>query len=167
MLGPPRFPSGHWRRYAEALAEPFAQHTKGLATFVGMNMAEMETWFLDDYANAFSQITCQRAIHYLPRDVALGVLRQLRLLLRTDGALFISCSGLGSELGTGYPGEHVPVSERFDCLASEMADKHSIKHPVCLYTEDEFQTLLEEAGFRISKIYASAFGNLKVIATIA
>lgn len=24
VLGPPRFPSGHWRRYAEALAEPFA-----------------------------------------------------------------------------------------------------------------------------------------------
>ncbi len=149
------------------LAMAFVKHTQSRAQFVGMNMANLEAWFLKDYAGAFTQITCQRAIHYLPRKQALQVLVQLRGLLSPGGALFISCSGLRSELGEGYEGQAFPPETRFHTLAAAMAEKHSIKQPVCLYTEEEFQALLEEAGFRITTIYASAFGNIKTIAQVA
>ena len=90
---------------------------------------------------------------------------KLRQALADDGKMFISCSGLESELGNGYEAKAVVPQERFGVLAADMQDKHQIKQPVCLYTQDEFAQMLGEAGWRIDTIYASAFGNIKAIAS--
>lgn len=137
----------------------------GGGTFVGSNMLNIPAQWLASHAQAFSQITCQRAIHYVRREQAVALLIQLRGILADDGKLFISCSGLNSELGDGYDAGSLPAEERFGVLAQDMQDKHQIKQPVCLYSQDEFAQMLNEAGWRIDTIYASAFGNIKVIAS--
>ena len=59
----------------------------------------------------------------------------------------------------------IPAEQRFDVLDGVMQDKHQIKQPVCLYTQNEFAQMLAEAGWRIDTIYASALGNIKAIAS--
>ena len=157
------------------LADAFSEHMAlsqaqygdawGRGDFVGSNMLEIPAAWLDEHAHAFSQITCQRAIHYVRREQAVALLVQLRGVLANEGKLFISCSGLHSELGQGYDAGSLPPDERFGMLAPEMQDKHQIKQPVCLYSQDEFAQMLAQAGWRIDTIYASAFGNIKAIAS--
>ncbi len=135
------------------------------ADFVGCNMLDIPSSWFEHNAGTFSQITCQRAIHYVRREQAVALLKSLGQVLAPGGKLFISCSGLESELGQGYAGAQVPPEERFDVLDPGMQDKHQIKQPVCLYTQDEFAQMLSQAGWRIDTIYASAFGNIKAIAS--
>ena len=137
----------------------------GSADFFGSNMLDIPQEWLDAHAKSFSQITCQRAIHYVRREQAVDILTKLRQALADDGKMFISCSGLESELGNGYDAKAVVPQERFGVLAADMQDKHQIKQPVCLYTQEEFAQMLGEAGWRIDTIYASAFGNIKAIAS--
>lgn len=157
------------------LVDVFTEHMKlsqasygqawGSAEFFGSNMLDIPKEWLDAHTKSFSQITCQRAIHYVRREQAIELLAQLRQVLADDGKMFISCSGLESELGNGYEAGNVAPNERFGLLAQDMQDKHQIKQPVCLYTQDEFAQMLAEAGWRIDTIYASAFGNIKTIAS--
>lgn len=137
----------------------------GGSDFVGSNMLEISASWFEHNAQRFSQITCQRAIHYVRRGQAVALLQSLGQVLAPGGKLFISCSGLESELGQGYVGAEVPAEQRFDVLDGVMQDKHQIKQPVCLYTQNEFAQMLAEAGWRIDTIYASAFGNIKAIAS--
>ena len=71
----------------------------GGSNFLGCNMLEIPQEWLDAHAQSFSQITCQRAIHYIRREQAVELLSKLRQALADDGKMFISCSGLDSELG--------------------------------------------------------------------
>jgi 2-polyprenyl-3-methyl-5-hydroxy-6-metoxy-1,4-benzoquinol methylase len=137
----------------------------GGAQFFGCNMLEIPQEWLDTHAKSFLQITCQRAIHYVPRSQAVMILVKLRGVLADNGKMFISCSGLNSELGQGYEVKLVSSHERFGLLSLDMQNKHQIKQSVCLYTQDEFSQMLREAGWRIDTIYASAFGNIKAVAS--
>jgi hypothetical protein len=80
--------------------------------------------------------------------------------------LFISVSGLGSELGNDYKGKHKQVEYRFCELDSKMAVKHKILSPVCLYYLEEFKNLLLTCNYTIEKIYESEFGNIKAVARL-
>lgn len=111
----------------------------------------------------FDLIIAQRFIHYLPFTEALNVIRLFRHALLPDGKLYISASGLRSELGQNYPAAE-NVTERFAALWPPMANKHGIHDKVCLYEEQDMQALLAAGGMRAEKSYASPFGNLKVIA---
>lgn len=156
------------------LADVFAEHMEvseavygaswGSGDFLSCDMLDIPNNWLESHTKVFSQITCQRAIHYVRRKQAVALLVQLRTTLADEGKIFISCSGLHSELGEGYEGKNIAVQERFSVLASDMQEKHQIKQPVCLYTQEEFSEMLIEAGWRIHTIYASAFGNIKAIA---
>lgn len=112
----------------------------------------------------FDVIVCQRMIHYLPYDTAKAQVIWLRELIAGDGRLFISASGLDSELGNGYAHKALPLYQRFSQLAPEMAEKHSIYPPVCLYRLEDLTQLLEESGWVIECGYVSSFGNIKVVA---
>lgn len=151
---------GHMQSSAQAYGDAW-----GTADFFGCDMLDIPQTWLDDHAKAFSQITCQRAIHYVRREQAVAILSKLRMTLADDGKMFISCSGLESELGEGYAAKVDALPTRFGVLATDMQEKHQIKQPVCLYTQDDFAQMLAEAGWRIDTIYASAFGNIKAIAS--
>jgi 2-polyprenyl-3-methyl-5-hydroxy-6-metoxy-1,4-benzoquinol methylase len=111
----------------------------------------------------FDLIIAQRFIHYLPFPDAVEVIRLFRNALLPDGKLYISASGLRSELGQQYDGAK-DVAERFAALWPPMANKHGIHGKVCLYEEHDMRALLAAGGMRAEKLYASPFGNLKGIA---
>ena len=113
---------------------------------------------------SFHLICCQRAIHYLPWAEAVEVVRQFASLLLPGGKVFLSASGLHSELGNGYAHGSVPVEDRYAPLAQAMADKHGIAGDVCLYDADDLARLLTMAGLTVETIFTSSFGNIKGIA---
>lgn len=152
--------------YEEHMRDQYAgSPTWGSSHFVACDMLDLSQQWLLDSKDCFSQITCQRAIHYVPQEDAIRILKQLRDTVVEDGKLFISCSGLYSELGREYAAGAFPPAERFGYLSEEMQNKHQIKQPVCLYSQYEFIAMLASAGWRICTIYASPFGNIKAIAS--
>jgi len=115
----------------------------------------------DDLGLVFSQ----RFVHYLQYEEAKSVLSTIAEAM-DQGRIYISASGLKTELGEGYPDADTPLQDRFAELEPSMAKKHEIEKPVCLYTSDNMCTLLEEAGFDIIDIYTSSFGNIKAVGEI-
>lgn len=109
-------------------------------------------------------IVCQRAIHYLSFSAAIGVVAQMARLLAPGGRLYLSASGIHSELADGYVGRDAPVEARYARLALAMREKHGIRSPVCLYSEDDLSRLLIAGGFAVESIFSSAFGNIKAVA---
>lgn len=141
--------------------EDFAREFSGTA--VSFRQADLAR-DLAGRREQYDCILCQRTIHYLRWPDALNVCRLFNQALRKGGWLFISASGLGSELGDGYPAAARRPEERFAKLSEENQRKHGIKQPVCLYTVDELAELLMLSEFQIDEAWASAFGNIKIIA---
>ncbi|CAB3754677.1 class I SAM-dependent methyltransferase [Paraburkholderia humisilvae] len=112
----------------------------------------------------FDAIVCQRMIHYLPYGVAIEVVRTLRRALKSGGRLFISASGLHSELGTDYMGDRLPIDRRYELLSNAMVEKHAMMGLICLYSQDELAALLEATGLHVERVFTSAFGNVKAVA---
>jgi cyclopropane fatty-acyl-phospholipid synthase-like methyltransferase len=111
----------------------------------------------------FVAIYSQRMLHYLTYWQAKEMLVSVSRLLNATGRLFLSVSGLESELGDSYPHLNRPVADRFSELSFDIEKKHEIRNPVCLYTAVEFQKLLVSAGLEVTKIWKSEFGNVKAI----
>jgi hypothetical protein len=109
----------------------------------------------------------QRFIHYLKFDEAVALLQLIRERMLSGAKLFLSASGLLSELGEDYSGKSHKISRRFSTLSASMAEKHNIHEPVCLYAPDELATLCQRASFSCDRVYSSAFGNVKGVFTTA
>jgi hypothetical protein len=105
----------------------------------------------------------QRFIHYLRADEAVTLLKVIRANMSAGAKLFMSASGLLSELGDGYAGKSLPLATRYSALAPAMAEKHNIHEPVCLYTQQDLVAICGSASFSCDRVYASAFGNIKGI----
>lgn len=103
----------------------------------------------------------QRVIHYFPYDVALKLLTELRSHVK-DG-LFISVTGIDSDIGDQYLSKDVALEARFSQLTEEGQETFSITEPVCLYTPVEFVELLTKAGFEVEECWTSAFQNSKAV----
>jgi hypothetical protein len=103
----------------------------------------------------------QRFIHYLRFEEAVALLRLLRAQMPPGAGLFLSASGLDSELGANYAGRDRTLSERFAPLAPAPAARHGIAEPVCLYRPAELAALCELASFRPEQVWTSPFGNVK------
>lgn len=106
----------------------------------------------------------QRFIHYLEFEEAQDLISLFATQMKDSGRLYISASGLQTELGDGYPDRDVPLEDRHSELAPGMAKKHDIHDPVCLYTIEDMDRLLTDAGFQVRDIQASNFGNIKAVA---
>lgn len=112
----------------------------------------------------FDAIVCQRMIHYVPYPRAIDVVCNLKSLLRKGGRLYLSASGLHSELGNGYAAANHPLNSRYAALSDEMVARHGINGSVCLYSVADLAHLIELAGMRLERVYTSAFGNIKAVA---
>ena len=110
-------------------------------------------------------VVCQRTIHYLRYPDALDALRTLRAICAAGAMLYLSASGLDSELGDGYEAASVDVSDRFAPLRPDRAAAHNIRPPVCLYRECELASLVREAGWKVQQAFRSDFGNVKLVAS--
>jgi len=109
----------------------------------------------------FSVVLCQRTIHYLRYAEAVLFLKAVRA--QTTDKLFISVTGIGSLIGDVYPGKEVDIAERFCVLSDLGKDMFSIQEPVCLYSQEEFESLLQSAGWIVEECWVSAFGNIKAV----
>lgn len=109
----------------------------------------------------FDVVSFQRAVHYVRYAEAVEILTKLRNFMSESGRLFVSASGMGSELGIGYEGSSEEVSRRFFPLSDDASSKHGIEGAVCLYSEDEVKRLADEAGYSALRVYSSPFGNVK------
>ncbi len=114
----------------------------------------------------YDAIICQRAIHYLRYAEAIAAVRAWTHYLKPGGRVFLSASGLNSELGHRYPHRDRPVAERYAYLASDMAHRHAIQQPVCLYEAMDLVDLLHAAGLGVADIFLSPFGNVKAMGFI-
>ena len=130
--------------------------------FIKCDIRYTSEYLSGDYHYFYSQ----RAFHYIDYKDSEKLLNTLRqhFVRNFKGKLFISVSGIGSELGEGYEDKNKPVQYRFCKLSKEMRDKHKIMLPVCLFSLDEFRDLLLKCKYSFDKIYASDFGNIKAIA---
>ena len=137
----------------------------GRVTFVQQDMRSLDKLYnsLELLADV---IICQRAIHYLPFPDAIGVISGIKKLLAPDGRLYLSASGIHSELGEGYAGREfdLSLSDRYGELSPAMRDKHGIHGPVCLYSEEDMAKLLINGGLVPEIIFSSKFGNIKAVA---
>lgn len=137
------------------------------ATFIQLDLRNMAPARATLPLSPFDVVVCQRTIHYLKASEAVPLLFALASrYMAAGGRLYISASGMASELATGYPDRDAPLHRRYAELSLEMQQKHGILGPVCLYRETELADMVEAAGFRILDASNSAFGNAKVAAEL-
>ena len=115
----------------------------------------------EDFPPVVGLAYSQRFIHHLRFEEASRLLAMLALRLCAKGRLFISASGLESELGAGYAHLANPVEQRFSPLAANMQEKHRVREAVCLYTVSELEQSVVTHGFTAIRTWTSPFGNVK------
>ncbi|MCY4155399.1 MAG: hypothetical protein OXD47_01975 [Gammaproteobacteria bacterium] len=104
-------------------------------------------------------IYSQRFLHYIRFHQAVKLIRSVTDRADSCG-VYLSISGLSSELGFGY--FRAPLENRFGYLSKEMAHKHNIHQKVCLYDMDDAQLLMVLCGLTITRLWLSDFGNIKI-----
>jgi SAM-dependent methyltransferase len=139
-------------------------------TFIQTDIRELAN---TEEVSGVTDVVTQRTLHYLEYTEARKLLRFLHKAVlqknstinRTilSGKLFVSVSGIDSDLGNGYVGKNTRIEDRFFPLPPAQADIFGVQSPICLYTESEFRNLLEEAGWQIDELWVSAFKNLKAV----
>lgn len=139
----------------------------GVAAWVSYFKADLRRLDEQIADREFDIICCQRAIHYLTWHEAVPAVGRLALLLKPGGRLYLSASGIDSELGVGYSGRELALPERYVPLSEAMAKKHSIEGPVCLYSLEDLKALFLAAGLVPLDVFASPFRNVKGVASRA
>lgn len=151
-------------------SKEFSQHTqdsRGRKHFIQLDLREddfSQKIFEASETSSFDVIVFQRTIHYFPHAEALIILCRIVDMLSKNGRLYISASGLLSELATGYPHAKTPLSERYCELSELMQKKHGILGPVCLYNQNDLAKLCSDAGLDVIEAQESSFGNIKIVA---
>jgi hypothetical protein len=135
----------------------FGHNTDQLQFLMG-DMQQLATLVAEQ---TFDIALCQRTIHYLSHKAARESLRTVRSLVKEK--LFISVTGTGSLIGEVYPAAALPIEDRFAELSDLGKDMFSIREPVCLYSQAEFVSLLQSAGWAVDECWMSAFGNIKAV----
>jgi hypothetical protein len=105
----------------------------------------------------------QRFIHYLRYEEACCFLGSVFHSMMNGGRLFLSASGLNSELRYEYAAGDQPFERRFGPLEPRLAEKHQIHEDICLYTEGDLRQLAAACGFDWIDVWSSSFGNVKGI----
>lgn len=120
----------------------------------------------DDLPDDISLLHSQRFIHYLTFEEARDLCTLLADRMAPSGRVFISASGLYSELGDDYPDRDVALEDRYSELSPTMAERHDIRDQVCLYSKADMERLLTDSGFRVREFLPSDFGNIKATAEL-
>ncbi len=121
---------------------------------------------VDDWPQTVCCVYSQRMLSFLPYADALQLLVTLRDRAVPCAQFFISVGGLDTELGVDYPDADKPVEGRFERLSPAAAKKCEIYSHQCLYRANDLKQLAEAAGLPVVKLWSSAFGNIKLIASV-
>ena len=110
-------------------------------------------------SSSYTVIVLQRIIHYMPYRAAVMVLK--KCLERSECGIYVSFSGLESEIAKHYAHKDFPIENRFAVLSEVGQQTFSITEPLCLYSKDDVQCLITELDCRCEYFRTSAFGNHK------
>ncbi len=102
----------------------------------------------------------QRTLHYIRYDELCALLSSL-IEFKLPIYFYLSFSGMNSELSIGY--QKASLKNRFSYLSDEMAVKHDIHEPVCLYYPEDIYQLASLNNLKVEKLWVSEFGNVKTI----
>lgn len=148
--------------YHTAIAE---RNTSLLAT-------RQEILFVHDSAQAmlkrdsviYDYLVLQRVMHYLPYAEAVELLTAAR---DRSSQLYLSVTGVESAIGHQHPLREAALCKRFTHLPATAQTTFSLSAPLCVYTQVEFRDVLVTSGWCVERLWTSAFGNHKAIATSA
>jgi hypothetical protein len=128
---------------------------------VSFIQADIKTLPKVGFPGEATDIVLQRTLHYLRYTEALELLEYVHR--HTSGTLFISVTGIHSDIGEYLEIQNQPLEGRWSLVTDEGQLKFGITKPVCLYTEKEFEGLLLQAGWKVDELWVSAFNNLKAV----
>lgn len=151
---------------ANVYALDINDHTSELDTVlrtgkVSFVVADMRTLPASYLSRSYDACVIQRSLHYIPQPDAVHLLHQLRTLV--TGALYLSVTGMETDIAKYYSATDTPLAERFATLRAPGDDFFSITAPLCLYRKEEIIATITEAEWQIDKFWTSAFGNHKLI----
>lgn len=140
-----------------------------LAEQNGLRCVDTATFWADDSdqglpGEPYDLILSQRALNTLRYEDARRAVRRLLLKLRLGGRLYLTLHGIHSELGDHYPDGNKLVERRFAPLPPDIAQRHGIGGPICLYSERNLFSLLFEAGGAVLHTSTSTLGVVRAIA---
>ena len=137
-----------------------AEWSEGKGSFVCGDIVDLKTLVPEQL---FDYCLCNRAIHYLRYDQAAQVLEDLRRLVHSQ--LFISFSGLTSDLAKAYDKHDTPIKQRFARLGAKGQETFGVTAPLTLYTEIEATQLLINTGWNVTWSRTTDFGNVLAVAS--
>lgn len=113
----------------------------------------------------FDVIVGQLALNSLRYEDARRTVRQLLLMLKIGGKIYLSAHGLHSTLGDHYPDNDKLIEERYAALPPTLAANYDLPTgPLCLYSERNLITLLFGAGASVLQSAAGALGCVRAVA---
>lgn len=107
-------------------------------------------------ANCVGQMTYAQAGYFI---------EDLMQNLHIGGKMFVSTFGLESEFNQKYLHADKNVRERFCPVLPHLAQKYHIESPVCLYTLQDLNALLNETGMSVLREFVNfETGNVESVA---
>jgi hypothetical protein len=144
------------------IGEPIARARRALGIpELEFRQIDLRQATVEDFPPEVGVAYSQRFIHYLRFEEASRLLATLARRLCAKARLFLSASGLASELGIGYRHAEHPIEHRFAPLSGAMQARHGVREAVCLYTQEELERLVVAQGFAALRTWTSPFGNVK------
>lgn len=104
-----------------------------------------------------------RFLHYLTYEEAEILLRKISSNLKDSGKIFITISGIDSDIGVNYKCSEDEVKQRYCFISKSNQSRFKIKEKVTLYKKDEFENLIKKY-FNIEEVWESDFKNIFIIA---
>jgi len=100
-----------------------------------------------------------RTLHYLNYENFEALLKKLESRLKKNGKIFITVTGVESEIGKKYPCAEKKIEERFCFLEKEYQERFEIKEKIFLMNFEEFQEIFKKY-FILEEAWESDFKNL-------
>jgi len=115
-----------------------------------------------DFPKNIDFVYSARFLHYLTYLEAENLLRKFSKNMKSGAKIFITVSGIDSDIGKNYSCSEKIISER-NCFISKLnQSRFEIKEKVTLYTKKELEILMENY-FIIEKSWESDFKNIFII----
>ncbi len=141
-----------------SLALASAEQEVGNITYIETDMRD----YVANLQDTFDYVVLQRVLHYVPYADACVLISSLA---QHAGLLYLAVTGTTTAIARHYTELQTPLVARWGRLDTEGEKLFSISAPLCLYSQDEIEELLQCNGWSITWSRVSDFGNIKVVAS--
>ena len=103
-------------------------------------------------------VTCQRGLHFLRYQEARKLIAALASQLSPGASMYFSIGAVDCAVGPGYKHADLPVQERWHPLEPELGGPIHVTEPLCLYKEEDIQSLFANLGGELVSVARDDFG---------